>query len=847
MTRLELPPNPSQDEALEVFLGWVADQGLELYPAQEEAILALFSGSHVILTTPTGSGKSLVATAGHVAALAAGERSVYTAPIKALVSEKFFQLREALGDDAVGMLTGDATINPDAPVICATAEILAHQALAGAPGGAPSHVTMDEFHYYDEPDRGWAWQVPILELPNTRLLAMSATLGDVGWLADDLVGRSGRSIEVVTGVERPVPLSFEYRTTPLIETVEDLIAADRVPAYVVHFTQQAATEQAQAFTSLSVLTKAERRELAEVLTGVRFDTPFGKDLKRFLSHGVGVHHAGLLPRYRLLVERLAKEGWLRLICGTDTLGVGVNIPIRTVIFTQLYKYDGTETRILTAREFAQVAGRAGRRGYDTEGYVVAQAPPHVVENLRAEQKAGTNTTKLRKIVRKKAPERGYAHWNNDTFARLCSALPEKLNSRMAMTHSMVLHVLSRPGDGEAALRRMIEHSHESDGAKLALLGRAEAIITSLEEAGILARSEEPDSQGRSLVVHGDLQADFALDRPLAPFVVEVVNSYEPDDPEYALSVLSVVEASLDDPRQVLIAQQRKARDEAYTRMKMEGVDFDERQERLGEIRWPQPLRDELLSMLATFSEHNPWVTGEWLRPKAVARDLYEQGLGFRDYVTSLGVKRSEGVLLRYLTEVYRTLQRNVPEESRTEELEEITAWVGAVIRQVDSSLLEEYALLEGALGDGVSSDALDAAAIASTPPPITADKRAFRAMVRTEVFRWVQALARHDHGSLSRLVFDDGEQHDLVWWRDLMEPYWDEWDSIGIDADARSARFLRIEEHPDHWDVTQWLVDPDETNEWSLIARVDLRASDEAGEAVVKPVRIGFDDDDHDA
>ncbi|MEZ5383221.1 MAG: DUF3516 domain-containing protein [Microthrixaceae bacterium] len=837
MTRLVLPPTAGPDETLEAFLSWVADEGLELYPAQEEAILALFAGSHVILTTPTGSGKSLVATAGHVAALAAGERSVYTAPIKALVSEKYFQLREVLGDEAVGMLTGDASINPDAPVICATAEILAHQALAGTPGGAPTHVTMDELHYYDEPDRGWAWQVPLLELPDTRFLAMSATLGDVTWLADDLAGRGGREVELVTGVERPVPLSFEYRTSPLTETVEELIAEERVPAYVVHFTQQAATEQAQAFTSLSVLTKAERHELADVLAGVRFDTPFGKDLKRFLSHGIGVHHAGLLPRYRLLVERLAKEGWLRLICGTDTLGVGVNIPIRTVLFTQLFKYDGVETRTLTVREFAQVAGRAGRRGYDTEGYVVAQAPPHVVENLRAEQKAGTNAAKLRKLVKKKPPDRGYAHWNRDTFERLSTGTPERLHSRMTMTHSMVLHVLSRPGDGEAALARLIGACHETSESKAALADRAAALIASLEAAEILERLDEPDSHGRTLVVHGDLQGDFALDRPLSPFVVEVVDSYEPDDAEYALSVLSVVEASLDDPRQVLIAQQRKARDEAYNRMKMDGVEFDERQERLAEIRWPQPLRDELLAMLATFSERHPWVTGEWLRPKAVARDLYERGLGFRDYVSLLGVKRSEGVLLRYLTEVYRTLQRNVPEDARTDELEEITAWVGAVIRQVDSSLLEEYELLEGALEAGIAS--IEGAAISEAPPPVTADARAFRAMVRTEVFRWVQALARHDHGALSTLAFVDGTQHDLVWWRDLMEPYWDEWDSIGIDADARGSQFLHIDEGPDTWEVTQWLADPEHTNEWSLSARVDLRASDEAGEAVAALVRVG--------
>ncbi len=232
------------DEVYERFTDWVSERGLELYPHQDEAIIEILSGNNVILATPTGSGKSLVALAAHRAALADDRVSFYTAPIKALVSEKFFDLCAVLGADQVGMLTGDASVNPDAPVICCTAEVLANIALREGSQADVGLVVMDEFHFYAEPDRGWAWQVPLLELPQAQFVLMSATLGDVSDLAADLTRRNGRETSVIADAERPVPLTFSWALTPLAETLEELVTTHQAPVYVVHFTQAAAVEHA---------------------------------------------------------------------------------------------------------------------------------------------------------------------------------------------------------------------------------------------------------------------------------------------------------------------------------------------------------------------------------------------------------------------------------------------------------------------------------------------------------------------------------------------------------------------------------------------------------------------------
>ena len=369
----ELLPAPWDPDAfVGVFEDWVRDQGIRLYPAQEEAVLELILGRHLVLSTPTGTGKSLVAVAAHAVALGQGQRSFYTAPIKALVSEKFFALVDIFGAANVGMVTGDSSVNPDAPIICCTAEILANLALRRGADAAVDVVVMDEFHYYADPERGWAWQVPLLLLPRVQFLLMSATLGDVTDLAADLERRTGREVARVTGVERPVPLHYRYVMTPVHETVEELLQEGLAPVYIVHFSQAAAVERAQALSSARVASREQRDAIAEAIGGFRFSAGFGATLSRLVRAGIGVHHAGMLPKYRRLVEQLAQRGLLRVICGTDTLGVGINVPIRTVLLTGLTKFDGTRMRQLTAREFHQVAGRAGRAGYDTAGEVVAE-------------------------------------------------------------------------------------------------------------------------------------------------------------------------------------------------------------------------------------------------------------------------------------------------------------------------------------------------------------------------------------------------------------------------------------------------------------------------------------------
>ncbi len=822
MTLDHLLASGATDDALfEGFAQWAGEQGLTLYPAQEEALLSVFLGENVVLATPTGSGKSLVAVGAHLAALSRGERTFYTAPIKALVSEKFFALIEVFGADKVGMMTGDAAVNARAPIICCTAEILANLALRQGADTEVGVVVMDEFHFYAEPDRGWAWQVPLLELPNAQFLLMSATLGDVTRFELELTERTGRGTTVVAGAERPVPLSYSYVVTPLHETLEELLSTHGAPVYVVHFTQQAAVERAQALMSVNVCTREEKDRIAELIGDFRFTKGFGPTLSRLVRHGIGVHHAGMLPKYRRLVELLAQAGLLKVVCGTDTLGVGINVPIRTVLFTGLSKYDGVATRHLKAREFHQIAGRAGRAGFDTAGTVVVQAPDHDVENAKRVAKAGDDPKKLRRVERKKPPE-GFVSWGQPTFDRLIGATPETLHSSFGLSYSMVLNVLQRSGDGLAALRALIEKSHESEQRKQALLEQADEIVEGLIAAEIVVRDEAGHPR---LTV--DLQPDFALNQPLSPFALAALSLLDRASPSYALDVLSVLEATLEDPRQVLRAQLSKAKGEAVGQMKADGIEYDERMELLEEVSWPKPLEELLTGAYETFRAGQPWIGDYQLSPKSVARDMYERAMTFVEYVGFYGLARSEGLVLRYLADAYKALDRTVPDALRTEELLELTEWLGELVRQVDSSLLDEWEQLRNPADPTAAPAPVD-----DTPPPVTRNARAFRVLVRNQLFRRVElaAIRRYD---LLRELDDDLD------WKTPIEAYFSEYDRIGTGPDARGPGLLQITEEPGRWVVRQTFDDPAGDHDWGLSAEVDLAASDEAGTAVVTITAIG--------
>ncbi|WP_309079715.1 DUF3516 domain-containing protein [Zhihengliuella sp.] len=840
MNLIDLLPSGSHgatpETTYESFLRWVEDRGIGLYPAQDEAVMELVQGNNVILATPTGSGKSLVAVAAHFYSLTRGEVSFYTAPIKALVSEKFFALCDIFGADNVGLITGDSSVNADAPIICCTAEILANMALREGDQADVGTVVMDEFHFYSDPQRGWAWQLPLLELPQSQFLLMSATLGDVTRFEDELTARTGRHTTTVAHAERPIPLHFYYSEQPVQEQVEELLSTRQTPVYIVHFSQLDAIERAQGLLSVAVCTREEKERIAELVGGFRFSAGFGKTLNKLVRHGIGVHHAGMLPKYRRLVEQLAQAGLLKVICGTDTLGVGINVPIRTVLITALTKFDGTRMRALNAREFHQIAGRAGRAGFDTAGTVVVQAPEYVIENKKAMEKAvakfGDDSKKLRQIPKKKAPQ-GFVSWSDKTFDRLVSASPEPLTSSFKITHAMIMNLLERPGDSFAAARRLLTENHETPTRQRVLQRQALGILRELLATGVVVRRPEPDEYGNMLALTVDLPQNFALNQPLSPFALAAFELLDREAPSYALDVVSIVEATLDDPRQVLSLQEKKARGEAIARMKADGVGYDERMNALDEITYAKPLADLLEENFETYRHGAPWLGDFELAPKSVVRDMYERAMSFTDYVNFYQLARSEGVLLRYLTDAYKALQQTVPQDALREDLEDLVAWLGEMVRQIDSSLLDEWEQLSR--GD-MPEDHRDEI-VPPEPERLTSNERAFRVMVRNEMFRRVQLFADEQEQALGELDGPAGFDADA--WAETMDEYFDEHEDIDDGPGGRGQEYFILTQGRERWTVRQIFKDPAGHRDWGIDAYVDLAASDEAGEAVVTITRIG--------
>ena len=827
VTALPAPWDP--DAFIEAFDAWARDRGLRLYPAQEEAVLELVLEKHLVLSTPTGTGKSLVAIAAHAAALAQGQRSFYTAPLKALVSEKFFALVEVFGAENVGMVTGDSSVNPDAPIVCCTAEILANLALRQGAEAEVDVVIADEFHFYADPQRGWAWQVPLLLLTRARFLLMSATLGDLTDLSADLERRSGREVAHVTGVERPVPLHYRYLMTPVHETVESLLEERLAPVYIVHFAQAAAVERAQALLSARVASREQRDRIAEEIGGFRFSPGFGATLNKLVRAGIGVHHAGMLPKYRRLVEQLAQLGMLRVICGTDTLGVGINVPIRTVLLTALTKFDGVKMRQLSAREFHQIAGRAGRAGHDIAGDVVAEAPEHEIENALAAKKAEAKGKKGG--PKKRAPE-GFVSWGEPSFDRLIAADPETLTSSLQITAAMLINVIGREGgDPFEDVRALVFDNHEPIARQRELARRALGIYRTLRLGGVVEQTgggfdTSPGTKPRIRLTI-DLQPNFALNQPLSPFALAAFELLDPEQPTYALDMISILEATLDDPRPILSQQQFKARGEAVAAMKADGIEYDERMELLEAVTWPKPLEELLEQTFETFASSQPWVRDFELSPKSVVRDLYERAMSFSDYVQFYALGRSEGLVLRYLSDAYRAARQTIPDEAKTEELHDLIEWLGELVRQVDSSLLDEWTALQNpAALPG------EAPVLPPVPTSVVTNRRAFLVLVRNALWRRVQAAALQNDDEL--VALDPG-----VDWPEALDAYFAEHDTIGTGPDARSAARLLIEEEPDRWVVRQILDDPDGHHDWGITAEVDLAASADEGVAVIRVLAVG--------
>lgn len=828
----------SSDEILDAFLTYLETTGTTPYSHQEEAILELFAENNVILNTPTGSGKSLVALALQFRAICLQRHCYYTVPIKALANEKFLSLCHTFGPENVGMITGDATVNPTAPVICCTAEILANLALRHGATAPVDDVIMDEFHYYSDHERGVAWQVPLLTLPRARFLLMSATIGDTDFFQQEITTLTGAPTTLVKSEDRPVPLEFEYSTLALEEKIEELASANRAPIYLVHFTQLSCAKTAQDLMSRNFCSKEEKQAIAALLIDADFRSPYGKEMKKFLRHGLGIHHAGLLPKYRTLVEKLAQKGLLKVICGTDTLGVGVNVPIRTVVFTRLFKYGGQSTKTLAVRDFKQIAGRAGRRGFDDIGYVIAQAPEHVIENLKAEAKAAAKGGKS-KAMKKKPPEKGFVNWDENTFRKLIDSPSEKLTSSFLISHSMLLNILSRQHeDGCEQLRHLIRTCHETPSKKAALRKRAFSLFRSLIEGNILRIIPKNErSTPAKIALNIDLQEDFSLNQALAAYLVEAIPQLNPQDPAHPLNVISLAEAIVEDPSQVIRKQVDKAKDKLIATMKADGIEYDARMDALEQVEHPKPGKEFIYATYNEFVLKNPWAKEASVRPKSIAREMFEDYSTFEDYIKTYGLEKSEAVLLRHLSEVYKILAQTVPDSHKTPELIEAEEFFGSIIRSTDSSLIDEWEKLRNPSEPGDDQASTPTTATPTpTPKPKSylKNQQALTRDVRTAILSFVKLLSQGRYtDALSQVTETHLTANDL---RATMEEYHQSHGHILLNPEARNAKHTHIRQLPEKgiWEISQTLVDEEDLNDHTAHLELDLPATELNGSPALR-------------
>jgi superfamily II RNA helicase len=748
--------------------------------------------------------------------------------------------------------------------------------------------------------------VPLLTLPQARFLLMSATLGETEFFEQELTRLTGRATAAVKSETRPVPLEFAYSEIPLAQTLEKLAAEGKAPVYVVHFTQADAAQSAQDFTSLNVCTREEKNQIANEIAGFKFTSPYGPEIRKWLKHGIGIHHAGLLPKYRVLIEQLAQKGLLMIICGTDTLGVGVNVPIRTVLFTRLCKFDGQKTAILSARDFHQISGRAGRKGFDDKGWVVAQAPEHVIENLKLEEKAAKGG---KKGVKRKPPDHNFVNWDVKTFQRLVAAPPERLQSRFQVSHAMLLNVLSREGDGCRAMQQLIRDCHDTPRQKKEHTRRAWQLFRSLverriveiippEERGAQAPRLPVDAPPRQplaadtdagrrengtrrptagaplaapgagalpkLRVNVELQDDFSMDQTLSLYLIETIPLVNPEQEDYALVVLSLVEAILEDPDLILRKQLDRVKGEAVAAMKAEGIEYEERMAKLEELEYPKPNREFIYSTFNAFADKHPWVGQENIRPKSIAREMFENFRSFADYVRDYELQRAEGLLLRHLNSVYKVLKQTVPETAKNDQLREMELYLGTMIRAVDSSLLDEWEQMRDP--DYEHRVAAERAAIAGVElkPPgaeeaaadITRDTKAFTAAIRNRIFTFLRGLVIGDYAAALEtlggplapaLSSSEVERQDGIqpWTTErlqqAMDAYLAEHEQLLLTPEARNLRHTYVTPSEDKktWRVQQMLVDPEGHNDWVAEFEVDLAKSREAGEPRLRLARLG--------
>lgn len=690
-------------------------QGREPYPVQEQAISAIIGGQSVLVTVPTGTGKTMMAKAGIFAALARGQRVVYTTPLRALTEEKFRELSADFGEANVGFATGDYKVNREAPVQVEVAEILWNR-VVGEKNVCPADlVIMDEGHYLNDLERGYVWEQSIIGLdPRSQLVVLSATVGHPERFCHWVELTRKVKMLSIDSRERRVPLEHQFKEELLIDVVKQLAHDGDVPAIIFCFGRELCFEVARLLKSCRrFTTDAEKEEIDKRCDAALLPAGVAKELRPLLTHGIGVHHAGILPRYKQLVEELTLERKLRFVVSTETIAAGINLPAKTVVFPALRKFIKKEARLVTPAEFHQMAGRAGRPQFDDRGLAIALAPEAVTVDLRKELKAAgkrgaIDEVKIKKTIygraKNDAQRTGELIWTPEIHAELVKGEPAELRSKTKITAEQVLAI----GLPDLTTHRLPGQPVPADAPPLEPIDEIEAslppsmrlnVVTVIDHLLTDERTKRELHKTLAMLVD-NLRAVGVLDEHGTQVTGNMIKQLQGMDGLFVFHLLRNEQLDYEDYRalvELLIDH------DAVQRMLDRKGDDAKREwcrTRLRELRDANPqaawedaeaewdrdhpyVPSKMEEALARFQAQvpHPEIHGG-KKQKRIWSRMDDEQIGFLDFVIKEGLEHEEGSLFTYLVRCMNTA-RKLGEVSMLDQFTELADRIKACLARVD--------------------------------------------------------------------------------------------------------------------------------------------------------------------
>jgi hypothetical protein len=697
-------------------------QGREPYPVQEQAISAIISGKSVLVTVPTGTGKTLMAKAGIFAALARGQRAVYTTPLRALTEEKFRELSDDFGPENVGFATGDYKINRDAPIQVEVAEILWNR-IVGEKNVAPADIViMDEGHYFNDPERGYVWEQSIIGLdPRAQLVVLSATVGHPERFCHWVHLTRKVEMHLIDSRERKVPLEHQFREELLLDTVKDLSWKGDVPAIIFCFGRELCFDVARLLKSCRRFTSDEEKaEVEKRCDEVFLQGGVAKELRPLLTHGIGIHHAGILPRYKQLVEELALERLIKFVVSTETIAAGINLPAKTVVFPSLRKFIKKEPRIVTPAEYHQMAGRAGRPQFDDKGLAITLAPEEITVDLRKEMKdagkrGAIDEVKIKKTIygraRNDAQRKGELIWTPEVHADLVRGEPAELRSKTKITAEQVLaiglpdltttHLPGAPTEGAAG-----EPAPPIDEIEASLPPSMRLNVVTVIDHLLIDEKERRNLHKMLAMLVDNMKAIGVIDEHGNQVKGQMIKELQGMDGLFVYHELFTHQLGYEELRELIeLLVDHDAVQRIFDRrnedVKREWCRARLREMRMenGQVAWedveaewdrdhpyvPSTCEQHLAEFQALVP--HPEIHGG-KKQKRLWAQMEDSNVGFMEFVDKEGLAHEEGNLFSYLIRCMNTA-RKLGEASELSELETIAERIRGVLSKVDRRLLDE--------------------------------------------------------------------------------------------------------------------------------------------------------------